>query len=88
MFAGRFGPGVNASPVDHPVVASGFRVEHVLLMSSVLLPDRAEHREVFRAAMGAGWERVSVGMVETESGPLLLVEVAALVAGVAEARAA
>jgi 2'-5' RNA ligase len=50
----RFGPGVNASPVDHPVVASGFRVEHVLLMSSVLLPDRAEHREVFRAAMGAG----------------------------------
>lgn len=34
-----------------------------------------------RAAMGAGWERASVGMVETESGPLLLVDVAALVAG-------
>ena len=40
-----------------------------------------------RAAMGAGWERVSQGMVETEQGPLLLIDVAALVAGV-EAKAA
>ena len=42
-----------------------------------------------RAAMGAGWERASKGMVETEEGPLLLVDIAALVAGpCAEARAA
>ncbi len=42
-----------------------------------------------RAAMGEGWERVSLGMVETEEGPLLLVDVAALIAGTpAEARAA
>jgi purine-binding chemotaxis protein CheW len=34
-----------------------------------------------RAAMGAGWERVAEGMVETEEGPLLLVDVAALIAG-------
>jgi purine-binding chemotaxis protein CheW len=34
-----------------------------------------------RAAMGPGWERVSEGMVETDAGPLLLVDVAALVAG-------
>ncbi len=34
-----------------------------------------------RAAMGAGWEQASVGMVETEDGPLLLVDVAALIAG-------
>ena len=40
-----------------------------------------------RAAMEDGWERVSQGMVETEVGPLLLVEVAALIAG-AEAKAA
>ena len=40
-----------------------------------------------RAAMRAGWERVSAGMVETESGPLLVVDVAALIAG-AEAKAA
>jgi purine-binding chemotaxis protein CheW len=40
-----------------------------------------------RAAMGTGWERVSRGMVETEAGPLLLVDVAALIAGV-EAKAA
>jgi purine-binding chemotaxis protein CheW len=40
-----------------------------------------------RAAMGPGWERVSKGMVETEAGPLLLIDVAALIAGL-EARAA
>ena len=40
-----------------------------------------------RAAMGDGWERVSQGMVETEAGPLLVVDVAALVAG-AESKAA
>ena len=40
-----------------------------------------------RAAMEAGWERVSQGMVETEEGPLLLVDVAALIGGV-EAKAA
>jgi len=41
-----------------------------------------------RAAMGDGWERVSLGMVDTETGPLLLVDVAALIAGVADAKAA
>ena len=34
-----------------------------------------------RAAMEAGWQRVSSGMVETEEGPLLLVDVALLIAG-------
>lgn len=34
-----------------------------------------------RAAMGLGWERVSQGMVETETGPLLLIDVSALIAG-------
>lgn len=42
---------------------------------------------VVRAAMGRGWERVSLGMVETEGGPLLLVDIAALIGGV-EAKAA
>jgi purine-binding chemotaxis protein CheW len=40
-----------------------------------------------RAAMGAGWERVSAGVVETEAGPLLVVDIAALISGV-EAKAA
>lgn len=40
-----------------------------------------------RAAMGPGWERVSLGMVETENGPLLLIDVGALIAG-AESKAA
>jgi purine-binding chemotaxis protein CheW len=43
--------------------------------------------QAVRAAMGDGWERVSQGMIETETGPLLLVDVGALIAG-AEAKAA
>jgi len=34
-----------------------------------------------RAAMGAGWERVGLGMIETEEGPLLLIDIDALIAG-------
>lgn len=34
-----------------------------------------------RAAMGPGWQRVSKGMVETEDGPLLLLDIDALIAG-------
>ncbi len=42
-----------------------------------------------RAAMGEGWERVSKGMVETEEGPMLLLDIPAIIAGpAAEARAA
>jgi purine-binding chemotaxis protein CheW len=41
-----------------------------------------------RAAMGEGWERASGGMVETEEGALLLLDVSALVAGPDSARAA
>ena len=41
-----------------------------------------------RAAMGAGWERVGLGLIETEEGPLLLVDIAALIAGPASDRAA
>lgn len=40
-----------------------------------------------RAAMGSGWGRVAKGMVETEEGPLLLVDVPALIGG-AECRVA
>lgn len=40
-----------------------------------------------RGAMAPGWQRVGRGMIETEMGPILLIDVAALVAG-AEARAA
>ena len=49
--------------------------------------EAASDPQPVRAAMGDGWERVSNGMVETETGPLLLVDVAALIAG-AEVKAA
>ena len=39
-----------------------------------------------RGAMEPGWQRVAIGMVETEEGPILLVDVAALVAGPATDR--
>jgi purine-binding chemotaxis protein CheW len=41
-----------------------------------------------RAAMEAGWERVGLGMVETEEGPLLLVDIDGLISGPASDRAA
>ncbi len=41
-----------------------------------------------RAAMGDGWERAGLGLIETEEGPLLLVDIAALIAGPAYDRAA
>lgn len=41
-----------------------------------------------RAAMGLGWERVSSGMVETDEGALLLIDVEGLVAGPDAARQA
>ena len=41
-----------------------------------------------RAAMGAGWERVGLGMIETEEGPLLLINIDALIAGPSFDRAA
>jgi purine-binding chemotaxis protein CheW len=49
--------------------------------------EAASDPQPVRAAMGEGWERVSQGMVETETGPLLLIDVAALIAG-AEVKAA
>lgn len=41
-----------------------------------------------RAAMEAGWERVGLGMIETEEGPLLLVDIDALISGPTIDRAA
>lgn len=41
-----------------------------------------------RAAMSHGWERATIGMIETEEGALLLIDVDALVAGPDVARAA
>lgn len=39
---------------------------------------RSEPKDI-GAAMGRGWDRVSLGMVETDEGPLLLVDIAKLI---------
>ena len=60
---------------------------YALIVDQVLDVVEAQSDPVpVRAAMGPGWERVAGGMVESEIGPLLLVDVAALVAGL-EAKA-
>lgn len=41
-----------------------------------------------RTLLEANWERMSQGMVETDEGPLLLLDIAALIAGPQEVRAA
>jgi purine-binding chemotaxis protein CheW len=63
---------------------------YALIVDSVEdVVDALSDPQPIRAAMGEGWERVSLGMVETEQGALLLVDIAALVSGaVAEQRAA
>ena len=55
-------------------------VEDVVEARSEPLPVRTD--------IGRGWERVSLGMVETDHGVLLLVDVAKLIIGPDEARAA
>ena len=44
--------------------------------------------QMVRAAMEAGWERVGLGIIETEEGPLLLVDIDGLIGGPANDRAA
>lgn len=41
-----------------------------------------------RSRLGRGWERAALGMVDTDIGPLLLLDVEGIVAGPEEARAA
>jgi purine-binding chemotaxis protein CheW len=41
-----------------------------------------------RARLGRGWERAALGMVDTDAGPLLLLDVGGIVVGPEEARAA
>lgn len=50
--------------------------------------EAASEPQIVRAAMEAGWERVGLGMIETEEGPLLLIDIDALIAGPATDRVA
>jgi purine-binding chemotaxis protein CheW len=50
--------------------------------------EAASEPQMVRAAMEAGWERVGLGMIETEEGPLLLIDIDALIAGPASDRVA
>lgn len=61
---------------------------YALLVDSVedVLEARSEPTPL-RAAMGRGWEAASHGLIETDEGPLLMVDIAVLIEGV-QARAA
>jgi purine-binding chemotaxis protein CheW len=61
---------------------------YALIVDSVEdVVEAASDPQPVRAAMGRGWEHVSTGLVDTEEGALLLIDVGALVDGV-EAKAA
>ncbi|WP_114228077.1 MULTISPECIES: chemotaxis protein CheW [Sphingomonas] len=61
---------------------------YALIVDSVEdVVEAAGEPQPVRAAMGPGWEHVSAGLIDTEEGALLLVDVGALVEGV-EAQAA
>jgi purine-binding chemotaxis protein CheW len=61
---------------------------YALIVDSVEdVVEAASDPQPVRAAMGKGWEHVSTGMVDTEEGALLLIDVGALVDGL-EAKAA
>ncbi|MEO7787809.1 MAG: chemotaxis protein CheW [Sphingomicrobium sp.] len=71
-----------ASDIPEAVVAEVDGHHYALLVDMVEdVVEAAGDPVPIRAAMGAGWSRVSLGMIETGEGPLLLVDVAALVAG-------
>ena len=75
-----------AAAVESVVELDGHHYALIVDMVEDVIEAQSDPAPV-RAAMGQGWERVSQGMVETEEGPLLLVDVAALIAG-ADAKAA
>lgn len=74
----------------HEAAVVEFDGHHYALIVDLVedVVEAASEPTAVRATMGGGWERVSLGMVDTESGPLLLVDIAALIAGTAEAKAA
>ncbi|GAC1576928.1 MAG: hypothetical protein NVS3B5_08730 [Sphingomicrobium sp.] len=73
---------MDAAEVPEAVVAEVDGHHYALLVDLVkdVIEAKGEPSPI-RAAMTAGWGRVSLGMIETQEGPLLLVDVAALVAG-------
>ena len=68
--------------LGHPAGAGqpGHLLERHHGVAGVLVEDVVEvlsAQSAIRAAMGPGWERVSRGMVETEEGPMLLIDIVA-----------
>ncbi|MEO5640402.1 MAG: chemotaxis protein CheW [Sphingomicrobium sp.] len=62
---------------------------YALLVDSVEdVVEAVGERAPLKAALGSGWQGAALGLVETDGGPLLLVDVAALVAGTSSIAAA
>ena len=62
-----------------PVLQVRERLLLLPLIGGIYVVEAASEPSPVRAPMGPGWERVSAGMVETEAGPLLVIDVAALI---------
>jgi purine-binding chemotaxis protein CheW len=83
--AGQTPAGALANAV---VVPSGGHPYALLVESVEDVVEALSEPQPVRAAMEAGWERVGLGMIETEEGPLLLVDIDGLIGGPASDRAA
>ena len=83
-----------AERIEAPPAAYAAVVEHdghsyALLVDAVDdVTTSLSEVEVVRAPLGPGWDAMTQGMVETAEGPLLLVDIGAMIAGPDEVRVA
>ena len=77
------GAGAPAAVVVHDGHAYALLLESIMGVAHA----RSDPQPV-RTSLGADWARMSQGLIETEEGPLLLMDVAALIAGPPAVRAA
>lgn len=76
--------GPEGAPAVRPKAAVVEFAGHLYALLVDAVEDVAEARSdclPLRTALGRGWDRVALGMVESDAGPLLLVGVAGLIAG-------
>jgi purine-binding chemotaxis protein CheW len=79
----------DTAPAAYAVVVEHDGHSYALLVEAVDdVTTSVSDIEVVRAPLGQGWENMTQGMMETAEGPLLLVDIGAMIAGPDEARVA
>ncbi len=79
----------DAAPAAYAAVAEHDGHSYALLVDAVDdVTTSLSGVQIVRAPLGQGWAEMTHGMVETAEGPLLLVDIGAMIAGPDEGRAA